>query len=479
MFDLYADKTKLTLRQREPVTSGSVNVYQARFTFSPDWDGLTKTAVFRASEESRSILLDETGTCEIPWEVLKKFGVSLYAGVYGTKGEDVVLPTVWTKLAVILAGASPQDDNPPPTPELWEQELAKKGDALGYTEDGELGLYSGEKLLSSVPIEGGGGGGQDGTTFIPSVSEAGVISWTNDGGLPNPDPVNIKGPVGETGPQGATGNQGPAGEPGPQGPKGDTGEQGPAGVPGAKGDPGPAGAAGPQGPAGPKGDTGPQGPAGKDGAAGPAGKDATINGENAVTLAAGNNVAITTGEDGTVTISASGGGSSGGDIYSTEEQVIGTWIDGKPLYRQVVLVTSPSGNSTSLDDVVIPANTEREIVFIKGHILSSTGAKVFFNVVEGQNFADVYVAADTSVHMQIISNWDGYKGRPAVLTLEYTKTTDQATIELPEALTANKTNAAMNMIDGISAAEMLGDEMKYAVAATAALGNGDFEELEP
>ena len=46
--------------------------------------------------------------------------------------------------------------------------------------------------------------GADGATFIPSVSTAGVISWTNDKSLPNPDPVNIKGPQGEQGPTGAT-----------------------------------------------------------------------------------------------------------------------------------------------------------------------------------------------------------------------------------------------------------------------------------
>lgn len=44
------------------------------------------------------------------------------------------------------------------------------------------------------------GGGGNGYTFTPSVSENGVISWTNDGGLPNPVPVNIKGPTGPAGP---------------------------------------------------------------------------------------------------------------------------------------------------------------------------------------------------------------------------------------------------------------------------------------
>ena len=33
----------------------------------------------------------------------------------------------------------------------------------------------------------------DGTTFTPTVSEDGVLSWTNDGGKANPEPVNIKG----------------------------------------------------------------------------------------------------------------------------------------------------------------------------------------------------------------------------------------------------------------------------------------------
>lgn len=37
-----------------------------------------------------------------------------------------------------------------------------------------------------------GGKGDDGATFTPSVSPDGVISWTNDRGLPNPAPVNIK-----------------------------------------------------------------------------------------------------------------------------------------------------------------------------------------------------------------------------------------------------------------------------------------------
>lgn len=53
--------------------------------------------------------------------------------------------------------------------------------------------------------------GEDGATFTPSVSSDGVISWTNDKGLANPNSVNIKGPQGEKGEKGETGETGPQG----------------------------------------------------------------------------------------------------------------------------------------------------------------------------------------------------------------------------------------------------------------------------
>ena len=144
MFVLYANKNQLHLRSREPLTSGSVNVYQALFEFSPDWDGLERVAVFRTGGESWSVALGENGQCTIPWEVLVSHGRQLTAGVYGTRGGEDVLPTVWASLGTILEGAAPGEDARPPTPELWRQELDRKGDHLDY--DGlRLKLLSGEK----------------------------------------------------------------------------------------------------------------------------------------------------------------------------------------------------------------------------------------------------------------------------------------------------------------------------------------------
>lgn len=190
MFVLYANKNRLTTRKVEPVTSGSVNVYDVHFEFSPDWQGMTRTAVFRSTGNPVSVLLDEDNRCTIPWYVLTTQNRDLSVGVYGTIGDDVVLPTIWASLGPILEGAAPGDDARPPTPELWQQELAKKGDTLSY--DGlNLTLKSGDKPLSSVEITNGGGEGgpvykfghglkQEGLT----VSVDAVNDFTGDNTLP-------------------------------------------------------------------------------------------------------------------------------------------------------------------------------------------------------------------------------------------------------------------------------------------------------
>lgn len=132
--------------------------------------------------------------------------------------------------------------------------------------------------------------GVSGYTFLPSINEEGVLSWTNNGGLKNPDPRNVVGPAGETGEQGEKGDdgfspiitvddssskvykitiqdathtedveikkEGAQGPAGPKGDKGDKGDQGEVGPQGAKGD---TGAQGPQGIKGDKGDNGTDG----------------------------------------------------------------------------------------------------------------------------------------------------------------------------------------------------------------------------
>ena len=47
--------------------------------------------------------------------------------------------------------------------------------------------------------------GSNGVTFIPSLSSSGVLTWTNNGGLSNPNAVSLMGPKGDTGPEGPVG----------------------------------------------------------------------------------------------------------------------------------------------------------------------------------------------------------------------------------------------------------------------------------
>lgn len=70
-----------------------------------------------------------------------------------------------------------------------------------------------------------GSSGQDGATYFPEINE-GWLSWRNDKGYPNPDPVYIIGADGAQGLQGIPGAKGDTGAQGIQGIKGDTGEQG-------------------------------------------------------------------------------------------------------------------------------------------------------------------------------------------------------------------------------------------------------------
>lgn len=64
--------------------------------------------------------------------------------------------------------------------------------------------------------------GKDGATFTPSVDVSGNLSWSNDGGLPNPATVNIKGEKGDPGEKGDQGDPGADGKPGEPGADGAT-----------------------------------------------------------------------------------------------------------------------------------------------------------------------------------------------------------------------------------------------------------------
>lgn len=119
------------------VTTGMVGAV-AVFAFDQAWTGLTKTAVFRAGNVTRDVVLLEEPAVTIPSEVLA-LRTTLWVGVYGCDADGtVVIPTVMTAACRIEAGTDPSGD-PGTDPDLpvWAQ-LAVRVDRIVYIlADGE------------------------------------------------------------------------------------------------------------------------------------------------------------------------------------------------------------------------------------------------------------------------------------------------------------------------------------------------------
>ena len=243
----------ITVAQNELLTTGMVQAVPVRFCFSPQWAALDRTAVFTAGTVSVSCLLGEDNQCFIPWECLTRAGEYLRVGVYGTRGEKMVLPTVSCLLGPICTGTQPEENTPTEaTPTLVQSLLTKAEAAVSAADalrtDADAGLFNGRDGKDGTNGKDGkdGQNGQDGTPGSPG--EAG--------------PQGPKGDPGEAGPQGPKGDPGETGSQGPKGDPGETGPQGPKGDPGKTGPQGPKGDTGATGPQGPKGDTGATGPQG-------------------------------------------------------------------------------------------------------------------------------------------------------------------------------------------------------------------------
>lgn len=140
--------------------------------------------------------------------------------LYGTNGGVITSP----KFTLIIDNTVNEDDE---VEEIGSNELtalsALMTETANVKHEVETKLANGEFV---------GEQGKQGATYTPSVSADGVISWANDKGLDNPQPVNIKGIQGEKGEkgdqgiQGVQGVQGVRGNQGEKGDKGDTGRDG-------------------------------------------------------------------------------------------------------------------------------------------------------------------------------------------------------------------------------------------------------------
>lgn len=125
-----------------PETAEGTREYlKAEFSFSEEWDGMTKMAFSRGAGNTYSQLLKDDA-CTVPTEALAapgRVGVS----VSGTLGETVITTDIKSfTLPATLSGGTPSD----PEPTVWQQILNKMDEtkqiAQSVREDAEAGKFA-------------------------------------------------------------------------------------------------------------------------------------------------------------------------------------------------------------------------------------------------------------------------------------------------------------------------------------------------
>lgn len=202
MIRVSVDGVSATVTEKEVLTAGRVGL-ECAFTFTGEWDGLFKTAVFQGVESVDVALPDNT--CVVPWEAMQVEGVQLKIGVFGANGAGtIVIPTIWAnagKIQPSAAGSGTEPTEPSQNANAYAVETAEeaKNIALSVQQRADNGEFDGAD----------GTDGADGFSPTATVSKVGntaTITITDENGTTTAAIHD-----GADGATGATGSQGPAG----------------------------------------------------------------------------------------------------------------------------------------------------------------------------------------------------------------------------------------------------------------------------
>lgn len=108
------------------------------------------------------------------------------------------------------------------------------------------------------------------------------------------------------------------------------------------------------------------------------------------------------------------------DVYSTEEKVVGTWIDGKPIYRKVVQTTTPTTANQWTD---IDTRIENIETYISKNISFKINTLTYFADTY-ENSTNRFLAVPNGNKVSVLVGVGGWCSKPMTMVLEYTKTTD-------------------------------------------------------
>ena len=211
-----------SLKMFTPVTAAdSLKYLTAQFHFTGDeWDGYTRWAHFRSGETVYDIELDGEDC------ITEEDALNLTAGeweIYLTGTKDAARLTTIVVILTVKAAADAGKFNGKDgksfeikgyyaSTAALEEGVPKPapGDAycVGSAAPYDVYIYDGVsgEWINNGTIQGAKGDtGAAGTTFTPHLDGNGNLSWTNDGGLDNPETQNIRGAKGDKGETGAAG----------------------------------------------------------------------------------------------------------------------------------------------------------------------------------------------------------------------------------------------------------------------------------
>ena len=189
-----------------------------------DWKSTsTKIANFSYRGKNYPRLLDENNQCEVPKEVIRipSFSVSVFGGGIttnqikylvedsGTDTEDMTNTEYYDEIINHLSAQIDMLNDMKADDIVFNTEnntlqLTANGTPIGNSCEIPVGDSCGiesfivndnEEIIVTLTtgqvINLGVVGGASGVTFIPHISEDKILTWTNDGGLENPAPVDL------------------------------------------------------------------------------------------------------------------------------------------------------------------------------------------------------------------------------------------------------------------------------------------------
>lgn len=108
--------------------------------------------------------------------------------------------------------------------------------------------------------------------------------------------------------------------------------------------------------------------------------------------------------------------------YSTEEQIIGTWIDGKPLYQKTFNVMTPTSANTATSILDISSLNIDARVNLFG-MVDEYKARANINFYySSTDYVATYFVGDSEAIAMKTASW--YVNKQCYITIQYTKTTD-------------------------------------------------------